>query len=472
MFIALNPRWHFRLEPWGAMAHDFHRYESRMLSLNRPAAIIVALAERRPRARSALESLFSRSAPVVDDLLRRGLLLSVEGQDAEPIRAEEVAGLERDIEGLPAHALSAPAEVLLQTHMRCNVQCSFCYLPLESREDPNGERMDESTLRAVLQHCLETRVFAVTFVGGEPFVDAGSITTALREFGDKFSFSILTNGTIFPKPDLFSLLQQDTVAVAFSIHSARAEIHDRITNSPGSFARAWSNVERMAHAGIATVLQLVLTKDSTLEDVLAFVERARDAGARGCRVSHMYPGPNMTIDQYFDLALPPERVAPISRHMDELRQRYGSSFFVYPAGMYGFVHAGKMPERESALDDFVMQRADGTIQVAIFPDGSVRFAANTTHEEAPVIGKIPDTSLAQIWRSERFKETVFEPRIPVAPCDRCEYLSFCGGGGPELSLRLRGATTGGDPRCPRVWNHWMQDPRHLRQRKYLSTVME
>jgi radical SAM protein with 4Fe4S-binding SPASM domain len=454
MFVRLNPRWSTRLEPFGGLAHYLHGH-ARLLALNVGAAVLVELVRRHPRRRADLLRVFPEPAGrVLDDLVERGLLI------ASPVeaRAADTGEAERDeivrlIDRHPKQCLSAPAEIDLYTTLRCNINCEFCYLSPETRRTYGPPRMDPDLLETLLGQAVEARVFSINFLGGEPFADPRSLEHALARYGDRMAFVVTTNGTLRPSARLLELLRQDTVTVQFSIHSMDPAVHDEVTRAPGAWAKAWANLTLLCEAGVDVFVQLVLTRLSTREDVLALCRAVRRLGARGLAINNLFPGSHMSLDESARYAMTPDRVGPLAVELNRLRAELGDAFYVFHKGTYAFVHEDVTPPRESDLDDFLTEPADGVTSLEILSDGAVYAGIGDLNGVGRPVGHLGRSSLRAIWSSPALDRVRGVVRTLHEPCASCRHRAFCKGGNPQISLQTVGKPSGGDLRCPTVWNY-------------------
>ena len=454
MFVTFNPGWSARLEHFGGLAHYLHGH-ARLLALNAAGAALVELVRRSPRRRSDLAGTFSaRGDEVIDYLLSRGVLLASDAVAAwAPVERIEIDDILGQIRRLPTTFLSAPAEINLYTTLRCNIDCEFCYLSTRTRRTYGPPRMHQQRLDALLREAADLSVFSINFLGGEPFADPASIEYALREHGRQLAFVITTNGTIRPSAAMLELLRQDTVTVQFSIHSTDPAIHDEVTRSPGAWEKAWTNLHRLSAAGVDVFVQLVLTRLSTEGDVLEMCRRARAAGARGISINNLFPGSHMTLADCLHYAMPPDRVGPLALALNRIRAELGDEFYVFHKGTYAFVHADVTPPRESPLDDFLTEANDGVTSLEILSDGAVFAGSADLNGAGRPVGHLGQSSLRSIWHSAALNPVRGLVRTLHEPCASCKHRFFCKGGNPQISLQTVGKPSGGDVRCPTVWNY-------------------
>jgi len=95
-----------------------------------------------------------------------------------------------------------PSAVYFNPTERCNLNCTYCYLPEGMRR--NGEHMSKECLFEALETLLaffrKTMPVGdlpqVIFHGAEPMLNRAAIFAAIDHFADDFIFGVQTNGTL------------------------------------------------------------------------------------------------------------------------------------------------------------------------------------------------------------------------------------------------------------------------------------
>jgi uncharacterized protein len=126
-------------------------------------------------------------------------------------------------------ALSA---VYVNPTERCNLNCSYCYLPEKMRK--NGEHMTREDLLAALR--ILKQYFKknlpkgikpqIVFHGAEPTLNRDALFAALEQYAGDFRFGIQTNGTVLDTGDL-EFLMSHGVAIGLSLDGVRDAVSTR-----------------------------------------------------------------------------------------------------------------------------------------------------------------------------------------------------------------------------------------------------
>jgi len=124
---------------------------------------------------------------------------------------------------------------------RCNERCLHCYIPHKSKIFD----IDPQLYYSVLDQCREMGVLSLTFSGGEPMLHPNFIDF-LREAKDyDFSISILSNLTLLNDEIIAEMKANRLSSVQVSLYSMKGDIHDSITQSPGSFIKTRDAILRL-----------------------------------------------------------------------------------------------------------------------------------------------------------------------------------------------------------------------------------
>ena len=132
------------------------------------------------------------------------------------------------------HALRfelTPSGVYLNPTERCNLNCTYCYLPGEQRS--GGSHMSEEQLIAALGKLRdyfrsvmpEGRKPRAIFHGAEPLMNKAAVFAAIDAFADDFAFGLQTNGTLLDDAAV-EFLTSRNVSIGLSLDGPIAGITD------------------------------------------------------------------------------------------------------------------------------------------------------------------------------------------------------------------------------------------------------
>ncbi len=133
------------------------------------------------------------------------------------------------------HALrfgSRPAAVYFNPTERCNLDCSYCYLPADARR--KGVEMSPARLLQALgtlrEHFAQTLPPGtrpeIVFHGAEPLISREAIFEAIDAFRGDFVFAVQTNGTLLDEAAA-EFLTSRGISIGLSLDGDVADVADR-----------------------------------------------------------------------------------------------------------------------------------------------------------------------------------------------------------------------------------------------------
>jgi pyruvate-formate lyase-activating enzyme len=165
------------------------------------------------------------------------------------------------------------AEVKLTA--RCDQRCVFCKSPADA-----ANRLDPEAALALFPGLAE-RARLLTLSGGEATLvpELEQVVSGARAAGFR-RVELQTNGMALDRPGLAeSLRAAGLTNVLVSLHAHQPGLSDRLTGTPGGFARTLAGIDRAADAGLQISLCHVICQGN-VSHLEAFADhvRARFAG--------------------------------------------------------------------------------------------------------------------------------------------------------------------------------------------------
>jgi uncharacterized protein len=122
-----------------------------------------------------------------------------------------------------------PSAVYFNPTERCNLNCSYCYIPEEMRQ--NGSQMStEGLLKAldILKQYFskivpEGRLPQIVFHGSEPMLAKEAVFAGIEQYKDDFNFGVQTNGTLLDSESI-QFLTSRGIGIGLSIDGHEAAI--------------------------------------------------------------------------------------------------------------------------------------------------------------------------------------------------------------------------------------------------------
>lgn len=151
-----------------------------------------------------------------------------------------------------AAKLGVPLNVHFDLTYRCHQRCLHCYLPEAWRGgEKAGAELDTGQVKGILDQLAAAGTFLLTFSGGEIFLRSDLMD--LLHYGRRrnFSITLLTTGTRgLDAEQCRSLGELGLEALHVSLYSLKPQVHDTITQTPGSWASLMDTLKNCRGAGI------------------------------------------------------------------------------------------------------------------------------------------------------------------------------------------------------------------------------
>jgi len=126
-----------------------------------------------------------------------------------------------------------PSAVYFNATDRCNLNCSYCYIPERLRKD--GDSMSLATLTKAME-TLESYFRStlskgqrpqIVFHGAEPLMNKEAIFAAMDSFGNYFRFGIQTNATLLDDAAI-DFLTSRGISIGLSLDGPTPKVADRL----------------------------------------------------------------------------------------------------------------------------------------------------------------------------------------------------------------------------------------------------
>lgn len=336
-----------------------------------------------------------------------------------------------------------PHCLLLQWHVtdQCNGNCTHCY------QDPrSSSELSITQMFGILKQYLvfledcSSRLSGtpvsghINITGGEPFIrkDILDLLDMVATYRDRFSFGILTNGTLIDRRMARYLRFRGPRFVQVSLEGGR-ETHDRIRGQ-GNFESVVEGIRNLVRYGIRTLVSFTAYRDNYREfpQVVRLARRMNVAGVWTDRFIPLGQAKNQktqaltaieTRDYVNLVARTRLEQPPWPRRQTRVDARRALQFLG---------HGGR-PYHCTA----------GSTLLALLPDGSLL----PCRRMPIVIGNVLDVSLADLYWQSQTLHDLRQPGRIITGCTECEHLNNCGGGLHCLSYALHDNPFQADPGC-------------------------
>jgi len=308
---------------------------------------------------------------------------------------------------------SAPFRMDLALTFRCQNNCVHCYAggPHETEE------LTSEQWKKVIERLHQIGVFILTFTGGEPTLRE-DLPELLRYAQNKGMVTgLVTNGRRLKDKNYVKTLENvglDFVQVTLESH--KAQIHDLMTETKGSWKETVTGIKNIVSTKIYTTTNTTLSKHNTSDflETVDFIKKLGVAGF-GCN-SLIYSGKVTEISNKFVVSV--ETLKELLPKVHDKANQLGLKFLWYTPTQYCRFNP-------VSLGLGVKSCTAAMVNMCVGPNGDV-YPCQSYFES---LGNILRDEWQKIWNhslalSIRKREYV-EPK-----CKDCPQLQICGGGCP------------------------------------------
>lgn len=147
---------------------------------------------------------------------------------------------------------------------KCNSNCIMCPMAEPVRRD--GHTVPFEILKELIRY-MPSDMEHLTITGGEPFYireQLFDILKDLKDYNKVWGYLLLSNGRIFANKEYclkFADVVPEDFLVGIPIHGPNPEIHDAISQSPGSFIQTTSGIHNLlATHKMSVEIRIVVNK--------------------------------------------------------------------------------------------------------------------------------------------------------------------------------------------------------------------
>ena len=337
-----------------------------------------------------------------------------------------------------APAVPAPRSLLCELTYRCNLQCPYCYNPLDLGR-PKDE-LSEAGWLSVIDQAAGLGVLQFGFSGGEPTLRPRELIALTKRATERGGYTnLITQGTFLSDDLLDRLLDAGLAHIQVSIQAPERELAAEIAGTDVHLKKI-EVLERISRRDVALTLNCVLHRRNhdTLAAVLAFAEAH---GIRRLELANV---------QFYGwafrnrAALMPTRAqvergsALVAAAQDRLRGKMEITYV--------------LPDYFEELPKPCMHGL-GQLAMTVTPDGRVLPCQGAVAITGLRFPNVRETSLREAWYASDaftvYRGTSWMPE----PCRSCERRDEDFGGCRCQAFLLTGNAAATDPACAKSPDH-------------------
>ncbi len=364
---------------------------------------------------------------------------------------------------------AVPVVIVWNYTNRCNLKCIHCH---QDSGENGGEELTKSEAFTVIDRLAEAGVSILTFSGGEPLVRPDIFEAARRASDSGMLCTIASNGTLMSKETARRLKKAGITRVEIGLDGCRAETHDFLRNTPGSFAATVKGIKNCVEEGFSEICATMTLHSRNVKELPETVKLAEDLGVTRFYVNRLIPAGRGRNVVNLDISREEKMSA-----LDCIYQKFyhsaitGEGIQCFARGMtyygrLGYERSGgtvfTVSEALSGYSTMWLERFNTDISELIrrFAPGFGGCSAGITYAgltaggdllpcvPAPIIlGNLLEEDLEDIWVHNEVLNYMRRRDELKGTCGRCGYKTICGGC-RYTAYALKNDWLEGDPSCP------------------------
>ena len=322
-----------------------------------------------------------------------------------------------------------PSAVYFNPTDRCNLDCSYCYIPREVRR--NGVNMPKERLMkalATLKDYFKTTVPKgrkpqIVFHGAEPMLNREAMFAAIEKYGNDFSFGVQTNATLLDD-DAIDFLKSNNIGVGISIDGPNAAIGDRNRKNwsgEGSFAKASSVIKKLkGHKGFNVICTITEGNVDSLSDVVDYLHKL---GVEVCMLNMIRCTEKRARTVKPDEAIAAKRFIKALDRTHELYKKTGRKIVV---ANFANILLGILAPTARRLMCDISPCGGGRCFFAVSASGDAFPCGEFLGLPEFKGGNIFKDKIEKIMASKPFAQVTGRVIEKIEPCKSCAIRHFCG----------------------------------------------
>lgn len=302
-----------------------------------------------------------------------------------------------------------PTLLFLQIEIlnKCNERCVHCYIP---HQDKN-KTLDRDTLLSVLEQFRDMGGLFLIISGGECMLHPHFMELLRQAKEMDFAVTVLTNLTVLNDEVIERLKETSISRVQVSLYSMMPEIHDSITQIPGSFKKTYNAIRRLMDNDIPVEISCPIMKQNkeSYRDVYQF---ARDNNLIiGVDYIMAACGDHTTVN--LENRISPDEIEGVIRYIVETDDFYKKRILVRDF---------ETVNRTKFENDIVCNTCVNSL--AISSRGDIIPCAMWYGN---ILGNLKYNTLSEIWNtSPKIKSLQKIRKKDFQQCMCCENINYCG----------------------------------------------
>jgi radical SAM protein with 4Fe4S-binding SPASM domain len=204
-----------------------------------------------------------------------------------------------------------PVSGMIELTRRCNLRCVHCYLGQGEERFENDRELSTAEVRGIIDQITDAGCLYLSLTGGDPMMRA--------DFAEIYSYAkhrgllvtVMCDGVLVT-PRIIELFRElPPSAVEVSVYGATAETYERVTRSPGSFAKCLRGIRRLVEDGGFEVRLKTVLMSLNVHEAAAMRQLADGFELRLKMDAAVFPCLHTADKRPIDLRVPAHQVVQI-----------------------------------------------------------------------------------------------------------------------------------------------------------------
>lgn len=335
-----------------------------------------------------------------------------------------------------------PSAVYFNPTDRCNLNCSYCYIPEELRR--NGKHMSARKLSKALEILKfyfkstlpKGQRPQIVFHGAEPMLNKEVIFSAMDKFEKYFQFGIQTNGTLLDD-EATKFLTSRRISIGLSLDGHIAEVADQLRktwNGKGAFQKVIEIINRLrGYRNYSVICTATKTNMRSLTKIIEFLHKMEVPVCMLNPVRCTLPGARKSKPADYKLA---KYYLDALDRTHELYKNTGRRLVV--ANFANILMGIIAPTGRRLMCD-ISPCGGGRCFFAISANGDLFPCSEFIGLEKFKGGNIFKDDINMVLETEAFKLVTGRKVENIESCSHCAVRHFCGSPCPAEAYEMNGS---------------------------------
>jgi uncharacterized protein len=335
-----------------------------------------------------------------------------------------------------------PSAVYFNPTDRCNLNCSYCYIP--SRLRKSGDNMSKEKLFRAMDILKSYFISSlgkgqrpqIVFHGAEPMVNREAMFPAIEKYGDYFRFGIQSNGTLLDDEAL-KFLTSRNISIGLSLDGATPKVADRTRRTWAGKGVSDTTIELIkrlkGYPHYSVICTVTKENMSSLNDTVDLLHKMEVPACMLNQVRCTLPGGRDAKPA--DDVMAKYYMAALDRTY-ELYKKTGRRLIV--ANFANIVLSILAPSARKLMCD-ISPCGGGRCFFAVSAQGNMFPCSEFIGLKEFKGGNLFKDKIKDVLKSEPFKLVTGRKVEDIEPCSRCAIRHFCGSPCPAEAHEVNGS---------------------------------